>query len=69
VDKESMQDPEVDLLIIESLGFEFKDAKEIAKEIEIDVDIVINTLNDLSEQGMAIEKKGLLYRISPEEDE
>ena len=64
-----MQDPEVDLLIIESLDFEFKDAKEIAKEIEIDVDIVTSTLNDLSEQGMAFEKKGLLYRITPEEDE
>lgn len=63
------QNPEVDLLIIESLEFEFKSVSDIAQEINVDADIISATLDELCEQGMAIEKKGLSYRIAPEEDE
>tara|TARA_B100001287_G_scaffold263819_1_gene255045 strand:- start:268 stop:477 length:210 start_codon:yes stop_codon:yes gene_type:complete len=63
------QNPEVDLLIIESLEFEFKSVNDIAQEINVDAGIISATLDELYEQGMAIEKKGLSYRIAAEEDE
>ena len=61
--------PEVDLLIIESLEYDFKSVSDIAQETGIDHNVISATLNELCEQGMAIEKKGLSYRIASEEDE
>lgn len=63
------QDPEIDLLIMESLELDFKSVAEISKETEIDPEDVLIILDELHNQGMAIEKKGTLYRLASEEDE
>ena len=63
------QDPELDLLIIESLSFEFRSVNDISEEINVSADSISATLDELCEQGMAIEKKGLTYRLVPEENE
>lgn len=65
----NMQNPEVDLLILESLEEEFKPVSDIAAEANVSTEVAAGILNELLEQGMAIEKQGLSYRLTPEEDQ
>ena len=65
----NQNNPEIDLLIIESLGFEFKGVSDIADELQIEESIVSKVLTELFDQGLAIEKKGALYRIFEEEED
>lgn len=59
----SMTNPEIDLLIIDSLDFDFKSIADISIEVQIDEDDVKKILADLIKQGIAIDKKGDLYRM------
>ena len=63
------RDPEIDLLIIESLDANFRSVNEIAKDVEISPEVVSTILDELSSQGLAIEKKGTSYRVLSEEEE
>ena len=63
------RDPEIDLLIIESLDANFRSVNEIAEDVEISPEVVSAILDELSSQGLAIEKKGTSYRVLSEEEE
>ena len=62
--------PEIDLMIVDSLDFEYKQASVIANELQLEEDVVIKILQILiDEQDFAIAKKGTQYRIVIEDDE
>ena len=62
--------PEIDLMIVDSLDFEYKQASVIANELQLDEDVVVEILQNLiDKQDFAIDKKGLQYRIATEDDE
>lgn len=56
-------DPELDFLIIEALDSNYKSIDEIASYLELDASLIENTLDELIEQGLAIEKMGNAYRV------
>jgi len=60
--------PELDLLIMESLDTDFKPASAIAEEAHVEEDIVVQILDELTSQGMAIEKKGTSYRVASDDE-
>ncbi len=61
---------ELDLLVMDSLGIDFRTSFEIAKELQIDENIVIEVLHFLiNEHEFAIDKKGTSYKIASEDDE
>ena len=61
---------ELDLLIMDSLDTSFRPASEIAKELQLNEDTVVEVLHFLiNEQGFAIDKKGTSYKIANEDDE
>lgn len=61
--------PEIDLLILECVEFDYKPASEIAAEASVEVETVLSVLDELLEQGMAIQKKGLSYKFLSEDEE
>jgi len=61
--------PEIDLMIIDSLDYEYRSASDIANELEIDETQVVSVLQDLIDnQNFAIDKKGTAYRIVIDDD-
>jgi len=60
-------DPELDLLIMEALELEYKSVTKIAKEIQVEENIIASVLDELNRQGMAIDKKGTSYKIASDE--
>ena len=61
--------PEIDLMIIDSLDYEYRSASDIANELEIDETQVVSVLQDLIDnQNFAIDKKGTAYRIVVDDD-
>ena len=60
--------PELDLLIMESLDTDFKPASAIAEEAHVEEGIVVQILDELTSQGMAIEKKGTSYRVASDDE-
>ena len=62
--------PEIDLMIIDSLDFEYKTTGDIAKELHLDEKLVEQVLDDLiNNQEIAIDKKGSLYRMPSMDDD
>jgi len=62
--------PEIDLMIIDSLDFEYKQVSVIASELQLEEDVVVEILQNLiNEQDFAIDKKDTQYRIVDEDDE
>jgi len=61
--------PEIDLMIIDSLDIEYRQVSVIATELQLDEDVVVNVLQDLiDKQRFAIDKQGTQYRIVEEEE-
>jgi hypothetical protein len=62
--------PEIDLMIIDSLDFEYKSAADIASELQLSEEIVTQVLDDLIiNQEIAIDRKGMLYRMPSMDDD
>ena len=62
--------PEIDLMIIDSLDFEYKSVGDIADELKLDEKTVAQVLDDLIiNQEIAIDKKGMLYRMPTMDDD
>ena len=62
--------PEIDLMILESLEFDYKSACDIANELQLQEDLVIQVLTDLIDnQEIAIDRKGTLYRMPQMDDD
>lgn len=60
-------DPELDLLIVETLGSNYRSAVEIASQLGLDVSLVESTLDELISHGFTIEKKDNKYRALTDE--
>ena len=61
---------EIDLMVIDALGFEYKTAGDIADELQLEEKTVTQVLDDLiNNQDIAIDKKGLLYRMPLMDDD
>ena len=63
--------PEIDLMILDSLEEgEYKPVMQIAKELQLEEDYIVEVLQGLiNDQELAVEQKGDMYRIAPEEDD
>ena len=62
--------PEIELMIIDSLDTEFKQAGLIAEELQLEESYIIEILQALiSQQQLAIDQKGTAYRLVSEDDD
>lgn len=62
--------PEIDLMILESLEFDYKSAGDIADELRLEEGLVVQILTDLIDnQEIAIDRKGSLYRMPQMDDD
>jgi Mn-dependent DtxR family transcriptional regulator len=61
--------PELDLLIMEALGTEFKPVSDISEEVQVEETVVTEILDELARQGLAIDKKGTSYRMIFDEED
>lgn len=62
--------PEIDLMILESLEFDYKSAGDIANELRLEEGLVVQILTDLIDnQEIAIDRKGSLYRMPQMDDD
>lgn len=62
--------PEIDLMILESLEFDYKSAGDIANELRLEEKLVVQILTDLIDnQEIAIDRKGSLYRMPQMDDD
>jgi len=62
--------PELELMIIDSLEPEPKTVETISKELNIDINVVTEVLDSLiTEQELAIERRNTGYRLVSDDDD